>query len=84
MLSMEYVQQAPIANCFLLHTLARHELQEVKVWEPLRPTIANGKFAVDEQPVAADIMSNAMLFWIGDRVEKDTSGECLGDPPSQR
>ena len=27
-------------------------------------------------------MSNAMGFWIGDRVEKDAGGECLGDPPS--
>ena len=40
--------------------------------------------AVDEQPEAAGIMSNAMWFWIGDRDEKNTGGECLGDPPSQR
>ena len=39
----EYVQQAPIAECFFGHILARQELQEVNVWEPLRPTIANGK-----------------------------------------
>ena len=29
-------------------------------------------------------MSNAMWFWVGDRVESDTGGECLGAPPFQR
>ena len=27
-------------------------------------------------------MSNAMRFWVGDRVDRDTGGECLGAPPS--
>ena len=29
-------------------------------------------------------MSNAMWFWIGDRVEREKGGECFGAPPSQR
>ena len=70
-------------NCEVIlgHIPARQEVQEVKVWESLRPAIADGKL---QSPDAAGTMSNAMWFLIGDRVEKDTGGECLGDPPSQR